>query len=111
MANIDLDGVNLPLMPWVLGTSTVATKARAEVESAWPSRASRRGNLYAFGYDAWRLIPELTARQQSNARQKNERIEGVTGRLFIDTEGRIHRELDWAKIREGKPIPLPTSPN
>jgi uncharacterized protein len=106
-ANIDLDGVIFPHMPWVLATSPRATTARATVERAWPSRASRRGNLYAFGYDAWQLIPELVGRDAR--RSTNEMIDGVTGRLLIDADGRIRRDLDWARIRDGKPRLLPPS--
>ncbi len=104
-ANIDLDGVLFPHMPWVLASSAQAIDARRRVETAWPSRASHRGNLYAFGYDAWQLIPELIARLQDPARYRlsNDRIDGVTGRLSIDPQGRIHRELDWARIRNGQP--------
>lgn len=113
-ANIDLDGVSFPLMPWVLSENTPAANARAVVERAWPARAGRRGNLYAFGYDAWQLIPELVARLQDPGRyrQTNDRVDGVTGRLRIDAQGRIHRDLDWAQIRDGKPVSLsaPSSP-
>jgi hypothetical protein len=104
-ANIDLDGVFFPHMPWVLSSSAQAAGARARVEAAWPSRAAHRGHLYAFGYDAWQLIPELIARLQDPARYRlnSDRIDGVTGRLSIDPQGRIHRELDWAQMRNGRP--------
>src|SRR5690606_1217660 len=89
--NIDLDGVHVPLMPWVLSGNPTAAAARAALEGAWHSRVSRRGNLYAFGYDAWRVIPELVARLPDSARhaRTNERIDGVTGRLELDSQGRI----------------------
>ncbi len=106
-ANIDLDGVRFPHMPWVLENSADATRAHSLVASAWPGRVGRRGDLYAFGYDAWRLIPELIARQQqAGQRPTNERIDGVTGRLFLDPQGRVHRDLDWVQVRDGKPVAL-----
>jgi outer membrane PBP1 activator LpoA protein len=38
-------------------------------------------------------------------------LDGLTGRLSIDVEGRIHRDLDWALIRDGKPVRLAVTNN
>jgi outer membrane PBP1 activator LpoA protein len=32
----------------------------------------------------------------------------VTGRLHLDDHNRIHRELDWAQIKNGVPNGVPT---
>jgi outer membrane PBP1 activator LpoA protein len=33
----------------------------------------------------------------------------MTGLLSIDSKGRVHRELDWAQVADGKPNPLSTA--
>ncbi len=30
----------------------------------------------------------------------------MTGALSIDTKGRVRRELEWARVSEGKPVLL-----
>ena len=34
-------------------------------------------------------------------------LPGLTGRLVVDSRGRVRRELDWAQIVDGRPVPLP----
>jgi len=34
-------------------------------------------------------------------------LPGLTGRLDVDGEGRVHRELDWAQVVDGRPVLLP----
>jgi outer membrane PBP1 activator LpoA protein len=98
-ANIDLDGIIFPDMPWMIANDPVSDELRGAVKQAWPARANRRGRLYAFGYDAYRLLPTLRARTAGQAR----RVPGMTGRLTIEPDGRIYRDLDWAQIRDGRP--------
>lgn len=105
-ANVDLDGVMFPDMPWMISSDAVSEELRESVQQAWPARANRRGRLYAFGFDAYRLIPAL----RSGTRGAASPIGGVTGRLTIDNEGRVRRELDWAVIKDGQPRMLALSP-
>ncbi len=105
-ANVDLDGVMFPDMPWMISSDAASTELREAVHSAWPARANRRGRLYAFGFDAYRLIPIL----RSGVRGTASAIGGVTGRLTVDPQGRVRRELDWAQIRDGQPRMLASAP-
>jgi outer membrane PBP1 activator LpoA protein len=105
-ANIDLDGIMFPDMPWMIANDPVSDELRGAVQQAWPARANRRGRLYAFGYDAYRLLPTLRAKQVADKR----RVPGMTGRLTIEPDGRIYRDLDWAQIRDGKPRNLALAP-
>jgi len=98
-ANVDLDGVIFPDMPWMIATDPVTEQLRSSVRSAWPNRANRRGRLYAFGFDAYRLIPALRNQQPGSIHF----VSGMTGRLSIDADGRIRRELDWAQMHDGRP--------
>ena len=34
-------------------------------------------------------------------------IDGATGQLYLDEDGRIHRRLAWAQFQRGEPVPLP----
>jgi outer membrane PBP1 activator LpoA protein len=98
-ANVDLDGLMFADMPWMIASDPVSEQLRGAVAQAWPARASRRGRLYAFGFDAYRLIPSL----RSRAPRQRGFVPGMTGRLIIESDGRIRRDLDWAQIRDGKP--------
>ena len=37
-------------------------------------------------------------------------LAGVTGRLAVDAQGRVRRELDWAQIVGGRISPWPPLP-
>ena len=99
IANVDLDGIMFPDMPWMISLDPVSGQLRDTIRAAWPARATRRGRLYAFGFDAYRLIPILRARRGTAEMG----VSGMTGRLSLDEEGRIRRALDWAQIEDGRP--------
>jgi len=101
-ANNDLDGVIFPDMPWVISPDAVSTELRTALSKYWPVRARGRGRLYAFGFDAYRIVPLLKAGKFGNQHA----IPGMTGLLSIDDKGRVRRELDWARVTDGKPLPL-----
>jgi uncharacterized protein len=101
-ANSDLDGMLFPDMPWMIAGDPVTAQIRDGVRAAWPARTARRDRLYAFGFDAYRLMPALRAKGPAEAGE----ISGVTGKLHIDGQNRIHRDLDWAQIRNGAPNSL-----
>jgi outer membrane PBP1 activator LpoA protein len=101
-ANSDLDGMLFPDMPWMIASDPVTVQIRDAVRAAWPVRTARRDRLYAFGFDAYRLMPTLGAKGPAAAGE----ISGVTGKLHIDDQNRIHRDLDWTQIRNGAPNSL-----
>ena len=98
-ANSDIDGMLFPGMPWMISNDPVTAQIRNGVRAAWPARTARRDPLYAFGFDAYRLVPGL----QSNAPSAASEIAGVTGKLHLDQQNRIRRDLDWAQIKGGVP--------
>jgi hypothetical protein len=104
-ANNDIDGVLFPDMPWVISPDAVSAELRTALNKHWPVRARGRGRLYAFGFDAYRLIPMLKAGKVGNAHA----VPGMTGLLSVDDKGRVRRELDWARVSDGKPLPLGTA--
>ena len=96
-SNQDLEGLMFPDMPWMLG-GDLADAVRAAVRDAWPNGGPRRGRLFAFGFDSYRLAVALRARGVSNTVS----IEGLTGRLSLDADRRVHRDLNWAQIHDGE---------
>jgi hypothetical protein len=101
-ANADLDGMFFVDMPWMVSADPVTGQIRDSVRAAWPTRTARRDRLYAFGFDAYRLVPALRSKSLS----PTNKISGVTGKLVLDSQNRIHRELDWAQLRSGIPVVL-----
>jgi outer membrane PBP1 activator LpoA protein len=94
--------MTFPDMPWMLAHDPVTSEIRDTVRAAWPARTARRDRLYAFGFDAYRLVPALRARTPLQGGE----IPGVTGRLHLDDHNRVRRDLDWAQIRNGIPNEL-----
>jgi outer membrane PBP1 activator LpoA protein len=101
--NTDLDGVIFPDMPWVLEPLGAAASAREAAERAWPGRGGQLMRLHAFGYDAFRIVGELKRMRAGGSTP----LPGVTGRLTIDGQGRVRRELDWVQMIDGRPQPWP----
>lgn len=100
-ANNDLDGLQFPDMPWMVSGDAVTAQIRDTVRAAWPARTARRDRLYAFGFDAYRLVPALKANTLSTSS-----ISGLSGKLRLDERNRIRRDLDWAQIKDGAPAAL-----
>ena len=87
-----------PDMPWMLG-GDLAEAVRGAVHDAWPNGGGPRlGRLFAFGFDAYRLATALRGNRVPAPIQ----IDGLTGRLTLDPDHRIHRELAWAQIHNGE---------
>jgi len=101
-ANGDLEGLSFPDMPWMVSADPVTGRIRDEVRGAWPARTARRDRLYAFGFDAYRLVPALRSKTLGGSSE----IAGVTGKLRLDDHNRIRRELDWAQMKNGVPAAL-----
>lgn len=97
-ANQDLDGLMFPDMPWMLG-SELADNVHDAARAAWPTGGPNRNRLFAFGFDAYLLAAALHA--QAGATQVD--VQGLTGRLSIDAERRVHRELEWGAMHNGQP--------
>ncbi|MEZ5458707.1 MAG: penicillin-binding protein activator [Steroidobacteraceae bacterium] len=98
-ANQDREGLLFPDMPWVLSDGPGVEKLRAATSAAFGDAARSRGKLYAFGHDAWLLAVAL--RNLGGTDIANLRIEGATGVISFDEQGRTRRELEWAQVRGG----------
>jgi outer membrane PBP1 activator LpoA protein len=101
-ANADLDGMSFPDMPWMVSADPATGQIRDSVRAAWPTRTARLGRLYAFGFDAYRLVPALRSKTISATGS----IAGLTGKLYLDSGNRVRRDLLWVQIKNGAPVPL-----
>lgn len=99
----DLNGITFPDAPWLLDPDENMQRLKSQIETAWPGRGDRLGRLYAMGFDAYRLVPLLFA---TTAEAGMPAIDGMSGRLTLSAEGRIHRSLAWAQFRSGRPVAL-----
>lgn len=95
-ANQDLDGLIFPDMPWMFGVGARTDSVREALRGAWGENGAARGKLFAFGYDACLLSVTIPAGTPID-------IDGLTGRLRIDDDRRVRRELEWARIVNGQP--------
>jgi outer membrane PBP1 activator LpoA protein len=104
--NEDLNGIMFPDLPWIIMPDGQAAEVRETLGRHWPTRAETRSRLYAMGFDAYHLIPML----YGNLDNGNRELQGMTGILYMDTDGRIYRRLPWAKISRGQVVPMEPLP-
>ncbi|MBP7615432.1 MAG: penicillin-binding protein activator, partial [Steroidobacteraceae bacterium] len=95
-ANRDIEGLIFPDMPWVFGVGARTTQVREALRAAWGEDAAARSKLFAFGYDAYLLGLALPAAGTVD-------IDGLTGRLRFESDRRVRRQLEWARIVNGQP--------
>lgn len=96
----DLNGIEFCDVPWLLDAGDATEQERQRVSAFWPAATGSQSRLFALGYDAWRLLPELNRLQAF----PDYRVSGLSGLLRIDAAGRVHRALPWARFRDGKPV-------
>jgi len=101
-ANQEIEGMMFPDMPWMLGDEGTSGEVREAARVAFGDSTARRGRLFAFGYDAFRLANSLK-------RGNNIEPKGLTGNLSLDAQGRVRRDLQWVRIKSGAPVPLEPS--
>lgn len=102
-ANREIDGMMFPDMPWMLGDAGLSGEVRELARQAFGDSFARRGRLFAFGYDAYRIASALQRGAPVNP-------QGLTGTLSIDEQGRVRRSLEWVRIQNGTPVPLGPTP-
>ena len=104
-ADSDLNGVIFSDIPWLLDNLEQPSERYQAIQAAVPAYAARQPRLLALGIDAYRIVPYLRRLKERDY----ERYEGLTGNLYIDAQGRMHRELKWAQFTNGRPRTLAAS--
>ena len=105
-ADQDLNGVMFCDMPWTLQADDDPASLRGQIEALWPDGMRRYSRLYALGVDAFGVLPYLPELATGTL----SRYHGVTGNLYVDEGGHLHRELVWARFVKGMPELLVTTP-
>jgi outer membrane PBP1 activator LpoA protein len=103
-AAADLEGLTYPEMPWILFSGQGAPELWAGLHAAGSGAARSRLRLYAFGFDAFRLMREFRDGAVAIG------LVGLTGELQLGSDGRVQRSADWARIERGLPQPAPSGP-
>ena len=96
--NSDIDNVIFADMPWILNPEFEYSPLQQSLNRAWEQNESPYRRLYAFGIDAYGLIPELGRLISQNVTYK-----GFTGDLKVTRQGYVSRTSVWAKFIKGSP--------
>lgn len=98
-ADADMNGVVFPDLPWILAPEGKTSSIKTIINDNFKADSSVYQRLYAFGADAFNLIPHLTRL----AYEDEAEFHGATGTLSMSDDGQITRKLPWGKIINGKP--------
>ncbi|HZX72632.1 MAG TPA: penicillin-binding protein activator [Rhodanobacter sp.] len=101
IANRDLDGLEFCDAPWMFDAQP-GLPDRSAIAARLPSASDGAARLFAFGMDAWHLVPYLDWLRA----HPGSYMPGATGQLAADQFGRIRRVLTWAKFENGLARPL-----
>ena len=93
----DLNGLEFCDAPWLFGLAA-GVPARETLARQLPGAASAP-RLFAFGIDAWRLLPYL----DWLAANPDAYLPGASGQLAVDGFGRVRRLLTWMRFVDGVP--------
>lgn len=102
-ANIDIDNVIFSDMPWVIDQAREYSELQQILNKTWGQSESPYRRLYAFGIDAYRILPELGRLYAQSGSFK-----GESGTLKLTRQGYVQRQSVWAKFQNGTPQLLDT---
>lgn len=104
----DLEGISFLDAPFLFDSNTSVGVTREQLATQLPA-AQISPRLFAFGIDAFRLLPYLDFLREHQGTY----LEGATGQLLVDAFGRIRRLSNGYRFRNGAPelstAPLPAS--
>ena len=98
----DLAGLYFSEIPWMLPLTGDKQKVREEFDEIWPEKSALEQQLFAMGFDAVNLIPQLRQLQLVPGKT----ISGLTGNLSVNQDGDIERQLKWAQYQEKQIVKL-----
>lgn len=97
--DLDLNGIRFLDLPWVLQAPSDTHRALSRSRS---DTDSRFGRLYALGIDAFNIYPYLNQLGATTGAF----LDGETGMLMLNPQGRVVRQLPWAQFQNGVPVLL-----
>jgi len=107
-----MDGIRFLQLPWFLDPRPEHHGASKTVAASYPEQEDSLARLNAMGFDAYSLTVgawrrSLLLGDPLKTALTRIRLEGGTGRLSADDDGRVRRRLQWAVYRHGRIVPLP----
>jgi hypothetical protein len=108
----DMDGIRFLQLPWFLDPRPEHRRADQTIADSYPDQGDSLARLNAMGYDAYSLVVgawrrSLILDDDLTTALARIRLEGGTGGLAADEDGRFQRRLQWAVYRYGRISPRP----
>ena len=100
-SNRDLDGVEFCDAPWLFDAQP-GLPSHDDIATRLPAARGSAARLFAFGMDAWNLVPYLDWLRA----HPGSYLPGASGQLAADSLGRVRRVLIWASFQDGLARPL-----
>ena len=95
----DLNDVQFPTIPFLVSGDNINADLSNALSSQWQdSKEGIAASLFALGFDSYQIIPELSKLRYF----PNYRMTGMSGRLSVNEQGHVLRELPWATFSNGK---------
>ena len=95
----DLDRIRFPDMPWMIATNIELESLRTFLQGGWENRETSYNRLYGLGMDIFSILPRLQLMRDTPVLH----YQGLSGNLNIDADGIIHRQMLWARFKNGTP--------
>lgn len=96
--DIDIEGVIFSDMPWLLDKEAFTSPLSREFAKLQPAHYKKYKRLYAFGIDAYGIIPHTT----SLILQADQAYFGKTGELKFTPQGKMRRKLSLGRFVNGE---------
>ena len=100
-SNRDLEGVEFSDAPWLFNAQP-GLPNHDDIATQLPAAQGSAARLFAFGMDAWNLVPYLDWLRA----HPGSYLPGASGQLAADQFGRVRRVLIWAKFQDGLAKPI-----
>jgi len=100
-SNRDLEGVEFSDAPWLFNAQP-GLPNHDDIATQLPAAQGSAARLFAFGMDAWNLVPYLDWLRA----HPGSYLPGASGQLTADQFGRVRRVLIWAKFQDGLAKPI-----
>jgi uncharacterized protein len=95
--NKDLNSVYFVDIPFAIDNSEDISDIKNSLPNSWNDKVTAKAHLYALGFDSFKIIRQLPLLQNF----ADYRYPGLTGKLHLDHDGVVKRELLFAQFKQG----------
>ncbi|NTS76606.1 penicillin-binding protein activator [Catenovulum sp. SM1970] len=96
----DLANITFSQIPWLLPGDSKEQALAQEMRQVWPNSQFATLSLFAFGYDAFSLLPNLARMKAFSGFYQS----GLSGELSVNRSGQVERKLAWGQFKANKII-------